>query len=337
VAICSTYRSSPESSDRLTGTERRGAAGSVRPMGDGPTIDREPTSAFDRAIAGTRRALPATGTAAASGGGESDNRATYDVAVDPTWTIGDKPNGGYLLAMLARAAVVTAGAIEGPDHPHPLGATAHYISAPAPGPAEVQVEVLRRGRQFSQVRARLVKDGFVRVEASFTLGRLDAAAEPWWTDRTVPLATPIERCTRTPVDGGINGLRLPLMAHLDQRLDPAVVGVPRGVTTGRAEVLAWSSLADGRAPDPLSLLLAIDAVPPATVGLGTMGWVPTLSLTAYVRALPAPGPLLVHERAHLVEGALVDEACDVWDSRGRLVAQATQLAAVRTGATGTVS
>ena len=32
----------------------------------------------------------------------------------------------------------------------------------------------------------------------------------------------------------------------------------------------------------------------------------------------------------LVEGNLVDEECEVWDARGRLVAQATQLAAVRT-------
>jgi hypothetical protein len=58
--------------------------------------------------------------------------------------------------------------------------------------------------------------------------------------------------------------------------------------------------------------------------------VPTLSLTAYVRSLPAPGPLLAHQRARLVEDDLVDEVCDIWDSRGRLVAQATQLAAVRT-------
>ena len=38
----------------------------------------------------------------------------------------------------------------------------------------------------------------------------------------------------------------------------------------------------------------------------------------------------VRQRAGLVEGGLVDEECEVWDSRGRLVAQARQLAAVRT-------
>ena len=279
------------------------------PAGDG-------ASAFDRAIAGALRSA-------------YEGEATYDVVVDPGWTIGDKPNGGYLLALLGRAAVATAAGVEGPDHPHPLSATVHYISSPSPGPAEVRAEVLRRGRQFSQIRARLVKDGFVRVEASFTLGRLDAGAEPWWTDATPPRATPHERCPRS-TPAGTGALHLPLMDKIDLRLDPAVVDVTRRTVTGRGEHWGWWSLADGRDPDPLSLLLAVDALPPATIGLGTVGWVPTLSLTAYVRGLPAPGPLLVHIRARLVEHDLVDETCDVWDSRGRLVAQATQLAAVRT-------
>jgi hypothetical protein len=39
---------------------------------------------------------------------------------------------------------------------------------------------------------------------------------------------------------------------------------------------------------------------------------------------------VVRQRARLVESGTVDESCDVWDSRGRLVAQATQLAGIRT-------
>ena len=40
---------------------------------------------------------------------------------------------------------------------------------------------------------------------------------------------------------------------------------------------------------------------------------------------------MVRQRARLVQADLVDEVCHVWDSRGRLVAQATQLAGVRVG------
>jgi hypothetical protein len=73
----------------------------------------------------------------------------------------------------------------------------------------------------------------------------------------------------------------------------------------------------------------VDALPPVTFNLGAPGWVPTLELTAYVRARPAPGPLQIRQRGRLVVDGRLDEVCDVWDSEGRLVAQATQLAGVR--------
>lgn len=284
-----------------------------------------------------------TGTGADAGGGvvgESGfDRATavagrpggdgvFDVAIDAGWSIGAVPNGGYQLALLGRAAVAAAGEVEGPEHPHVLAATAQYVAPSPVGPAEVRTEVLRRGRRVSQVRTRLVADGRTSVDVSFTVGRLDPAAEPWWTDAAMPAATPFADCPRTPPIGD-SQLPLPLMDQIDQRIDP-VHRFGFGRPTGSGQFWAWLAFPDGRPHDPLSLLLAVDAVPPATVGLGTVGWVPTLALTAYVRAVPAPGPVLVHQRARLVEDELVDEVCDVWDRRGRLVAQATQLAAVRT-------
>jgi hypothetical protein len=54
-------------------------------------------------------------------------------------------------------------------------------------------------------------------------------------------------------------------------------------------------------------------------------------LTVYVRALPVPGPVRVLQRAQLIAGQRVDEACFIWDGTGRLVAQGTQLAGIRLG------
>ena len=259
--------------------------------------------------------------------------AVYAIDVDPDWTIGDKPNGGYLLATLARAAVATVRSIEGPDHPHPVTATAHYVASPPLGPAEAHLEVLRRGRRMSQARARLVRDdGSPCVEATFTLGRHAPATEPWWSDVAAPDLPPRGDCARLP---GVapTGVALPIMQHVDVRLDPAVMGFASGQPSGAGELRGWLRFADGRPPDPLALLFAVDALPPATFDLAMSGWVPTLELTAYVRGVPAPGPLLVRQRAGLVEADLVDEVCHVWDSRGRLVAQATQLAGMRVGDT----
>ena len=283
--------------------------------------DETGSFAFDRAIA----VAPLT-----AAGGPAAGAAVYDAVVDNGYSIGDKPNGGYLLALLARAAVATAATVEGLVHGHPVAATAQYVAAPEAGPAEVHAEVLRRGRRLSQVRARLVQGGSVRVEAVFTLGQLDAAAEPWWDDVPMPAFTPEAECARN-TSPGPGGVPLPITERVEVRLDPQVTGFARGRPTGHGEVRGWMRFTDGRPPDPFGLLLAVDVLPPATFDLGTTGWVPTLSLTAYVRAVPAPGPLAVRQWARLVQSELVDEGCDVWDSRGRLVAQATQLAAVRVG------
>lgn len=259
-----------------------------------------------------------------------EGNAVHDVDVDAGWTIGDKPIGGYLLATIARAAIDTTAAVEGPAHPHALAAVASYVGPPALGAAAVHSEVLRRGRGMSQVRGRLVQDGATRVEATFTLGRLRAEAEPWWGGEPAPEMAVTGPQRRSPA-AGPGGMHLPIMDRVDIRLDPSTAGFVSGRPAGVGELRARLSFADGRAPDPLALLYAVDALPPATFDIGgTTGWVPTLSLTAYVRALPAPGPLVVRQRAGLVEARTVDEVCEVWDSRGRLVAQATQLAAIRT-------
>lgn len=279
---------------------------------------REATHEFDRATAVLLRHA------------DDEGAAVHDVDVDADWSIGDKPNGGYLLATMARAAVEATAAVEGPDHPHALSAAAAYVRPPSPGPAEVHSEVLRRGRGMSQVRARLVQDGTLRVDATFTVGRLRADAEPWWGGEAVPATADVPAEGRTPTVGP-GGVHLPIMERVDIRLDPATAGFALGQPAGVGEIRARLRFADGRAPDPLALLYAVDALPPATFDLaGTTGWVPTLSLSVYVRAVPAPGPLVVRHRAGLVEARTVDEVCHVWDSRGRLVAQATQLAGIRT-------
>lgn len=253
--------------------------------------------------------------------------ARYEAGLDERWTIVGKPNGGYLLALMARAALcelttVTAG------QPHVLAASAHYLRAPSPGGAEVVVDVLRTGRSMSQVRARLEQDGQACVEALLTVGALDPAAEPWWQDREPVPLPPETDCLRVPAEQP-GQARIALYDEIEALLDPVNLGFTTGQPGGTGELRGWLRFRDGHEPDALTLLFAVDCFPPATLDLGSRGWVPTLELSAYVRALPAPGPLRVRQRARLVEGGLVDEVCEIWDARGRLVAQGTQLARVQ--------
>ncbi len=257
--------------------------------------------------------------------------ATFDVDIDPGWTVGPKPNGGYLLAAIGRAAT-TAVTAAGTDHRHVLAATSHYLRAPDTGPAEVTVAILRTGRSASQARATLSQDDVPCVDAVFTLGSLptpDAAPAPWWTGPEPFDVAPIDDCFRIPATSPGGDFTVPIMERSDLRLDPEVLGFAGGTPSGRGDLRGWISFADGRPADPLALLFFLDALPPATFELARTGWVPTLSLTAYVRAWPAPGPLRVRQHVQSVDHDRIDEVCELWDSTGRLVGQATQLAGIR--------
>lgn len=249
----------------------------------------------------------------------------FEALVDPLWAVGDKPNGGYLLAMLARAAVASV------DHEHVVTASVHYLHSPDAGPVEIETTVLRKGRSADHVRATLLQDGRLCVEATLMVGRLEEGTTPFW-DGGAPARPSADR------EGGVRapgitptGMRVPIMEQVDLRLDPATLGFGAGTPSGSGELRGWLAFLDEAPFDPISLLYAVDSFPPATLEIAPTGWVPTLEMTTYVRALPVPGPLTILHRAQVVEAQRVDEATFVWDSAGRFVAQATQLAAIRLG------
>jgi acyl-CoA thioesterase len=256
-------------------------------------------------------------TAVAAEGGRR-----YGATVDAGWTVGGRPNGGYLLALATRAALAEAA------RPDPLAVSAHYLSPPAPGPAWVAVTLLRAGRSVSVLRATLTQDAATRLELLVSAGQLDGAVEPLWRAEGPPRLPPPDQCVpgRSEMP---NGMRVPLLDHLEVRLDPGTSGWAFGRPAGRAEMRGWVRFHDGRPPDALALLQAVDALPPVSFELGVMAWAPTLELTAYVRRRPAPGWLACVAHGRLLDGGWFDEEAEVWDERGALVAQSRQLAGAR--------
>jgi acyl-coenzyme A thioesterase PaaI-like protein len=260
---------------------------------------------------------------------EPTGDGAFAMEVDAGFTVGPKPNGGYLLAAAARAAGLAL-ADAGSDHRDPLAASAHYLRAPDPGPAEIRTEVLRLGRGASHVRTTLSAGGKACVDATFTIGTLpDPAPAPFWSGIDPVEVPPREDCVRLEARREGMPFTVSIMDRSDVRLDPAVLGFATGNPSGRADLRGWISFADDRPADPLGLLFFLDALPPATFELAPTGWVPTLSLTAYVRARPAPGPLRIRQRARVVQDGRFDEVCEIWDATGCLVGEATQLAAIR--------
>lgn len=254
----------------------------------------------------------------------ADGIFAADVSGD--WTINAKPNGGYLLAMLGRAA------IECTPHPHVLTASAHYVRSPDPGPITIEVQVLRIGRSASQVRARMTQDGHDCVESLVTTSTVpDSSSSPYWTAGLPELwPATFDDCIRIPSQSP-TGMRVAMADQVDLRIDPATLGFASGKPGGGGALRGWLALPGDEPFDPVSLVFAVDAFPPGTFEVEVTGWVPTLELTVYVRALPVPGPVRILQKAQLIDGQRFDEACFVWDSSDRLVAQGTQLAGIRLG------
>ncbi len=249
----------------------------------------------------------------------------FDADIDPEWTIGGKPNGGYLLAMLGRGATWMS------THDHVIAASAHFLRSPDPGPVTIETEVLRNGKSASQVRARMTQGDTPCVEALMTTSHLDQGTQPYW-ERGLPAlsSTGLEESVRL-VPALPSGQRVAIMEQVEVHLEPESRAFIGGRPTGRGELRGWLVLPDEEVFDPTSLLFAVDAFPPATFDIEFSGWVPTLELSVYVRALPAPGPVRILQRAQLIDAQRVDEVCFVWDGTGRLVAQGTQLAGIRLG------
>jgi acyl-CoA thioesterase len=257
----------------------------------------------------------------------------YDAALGEGWRIGGGVNGGVLLAIAARALAAEFGAADGdrPAHPDPLAISAYYLTPGTPGPATVRTSVVRRGRAVSTGQASLLQDdgqgGEVeRVRFLATYGDLASVDGDLTTSAQPPDLPPPDRCVSAAQAPPDFLKHASLLQRLDMRLDPATTGWAVGKPSGNGVIRGWLRMADGREPDPLLLLLAVDALPPVAFELGLPGWTPTLELTAHVRARPAPGWLRVSLTNRTLAGGFLEEDAEVWDSEGRLVALSRQLA-----------
>src|SRR5690606_18345916 len=88
----------------------------------------------------------------------------YETVLDGGYAIAGALNGGYLLAVLARAAV------DASPHAHPVSTAANFHRVSKAGPAEVLVEPRKEGRTAASSRVTLVQDGRPVVDALVTTG-----------------------------------------------------------------------------------------------------------------------------------------------------------------------
>ncbi|WP_033291065.1 thioesterase family protein [Amycolatopsis jejuensis] len=246
---------------------------------------------------------------------------TFTATLRADWSIAAHPHGGFLMAMLAKAA---AGVLHerGDATVEPLAVSADFLHAPALGPVLLRTDVRKVGRRASVVAVSLEQRGRSCVEARVTTGRLPMR-RPEWTDLPQMPAEPPAGALALGAETSEGPFHL--AASCDVRVDQATAGFLAGRAGDPPRLRLWARPRIGHA-DVYFALLAGDLNPPVVANLGRIGWAPTVQLTALLRTRPAPGWLRIVVESRSLHEAWFDSDATVVDAQGRLVAQARQLA-----------
>ena len=206
----------------------------------------------------------------------------YAATVMPGWDIAGATDGGYLMAIAARAVLAETGRAD------PLTMTAHYLEPARPGPVVAQVETLRAGRRRTAAAVRLTDEaGRLLLSSLAVVGEQAPTTEqpaPVVSDGAPPALPPPQQCV--PVEPTTT-FPPPFMGRVRLRLHPADAGVFTGVPSGTALMRGWFALSEHEPLSSTAVLLAADSFPPPVFNADLpVSWTPTVELTVHVRARP---------------------------------------------------
>jgi acyl-CoA thioesterase len=255
----------------------------------------------------------------------------YRAVVSDEWNAPVLPHGGIITALALRAMAVELNA---PDEVLRSLTTVFAAQVP-PGPVDIDVTVLRRGRTMSQatatVRSTGAHSGHSAV-AVFGVGR--AGFE--FTEITAPVVAPPEQCPsfRDPLPEGVTGF--PPATFWDRVESRVAVGHAPwdDWEPSSSERVYWyrfddPPVQDDGALDPLAVVTLCDTMPGAVgerMGPGLPMWFgPSADLTVHVLGRATSPWLLAHNRARHAGDGYASVETALWDPAQGLVAYATQM------------
>ena len=262
----------------------------------------------------------------------------YRAQLAEAWVLAMACQGGLLAALAGRAAEAELGTGQPLRSIHGL-----FVRPVAPGPVDVTVEVLRRGRSMSQVRAEVRSaDDHAGYEALAVFGGPRAMGFAF-TELVPPEVPAPDACPAfhdpPPPEAGIEWDG-PLPFWRDVLEGRAARGTPPWIDspTGPAEVVDWFRFHAGDpvvpdgSMDPLGLLVMADVMPGAVFQgrprPAERLFAPSVDLSVQLFGPATPGWILAHARAHHAGDGYASAEMALWDPRGEggpsLVAWAAQ-------------
>ncbi len=218
-----------------------------------------------------------------------------------------------------------------------------FVAKVSDGPVSIRVEVLRRGRSMSHLRAEVANPGAPRGHVTTAI--FGAPREGFaFTDLAPPAGTPApDECPsfRDPPPAGVTTFE-PMRFWSERVEGRAAIGhAPwEDYVPDRAERAFWyrfdeAPWQDDCSLDPLALVVLADTMPGAVAemaGPGPRTWfAPSVDLTVHLLDACRSAWVLAHNRARHAGDGYASADMALWDcgergtSAPRLVAYATQL------------
>ena len=271
---------------------------------------------------------------------ESQGNGSYGAHIDDAWNLRPLPQGGVVTALALRAMERELA------DPTQTIRTLHtsFVAQVAHGPVDIEVELLRRGRSMSHLRAEVRNPATRRGHLTTAIfgGRRQGFE---FTDIAPPPDVPHPDDCPSFRDGPPEGVQLPFepMRFWEERVEGRpVLGHPpwEDYEPERAERANWHRfddppwLDDGTI-DPMSLVVLVDTMPGAVgemVGPSDRPWfAPSVDLTVHVLGECRSPWVLAHNTARFAGDGYASADMSLWDygpghdQEPRLVAYATQL------------
>jgi acyl-CoA thioesterase len=263
----------------------------------------------------------------------------YEAVVDSSWNLRPLPQGGVVSALALRAMGETLA------EPSQILRSLHttFVTQVSSGPVSIDVELLRRGRSMSHLRAEVVNQGAERGHV--TTGVFGSSRRGFdFTDLVPPPDVPRPadcRSFRDPPPPGVE--RFDPMPFWERHVEGrAVLGhAPwEEYVPDRAEAVLWyrfdePPFLDDGTIDPLGLVVLADTMPGAVgekVRQQNGNWfAPSIDLTVHLLDHCRSPWVLAHNRARFAGDGYASADMALWDcgmegsDPPRLVAYATQM------------
>jgi acyl-CoA thioesterase len=263
----------------------------------------------------------------------------YRATIDPLWNLRPLPQGGIVSAIALRAMADTL------DDPTQSVRSLHtaFCGQVPDGEVEVAVDLLRRGRSVSQLRAEVSPSGAERGHLTTAIFGADRPGFDFVDLRPPSEVIPPDACRswREPLPPEVEDfVSLSFWSEIVEGRTVSGHAPWEDYVPERAERVMWyrfdeAPLLDDGTIDPFALVVLADTMPGAVnerVGRSARPWfAPSIDLTVHLLDICRSPWVLAHNRARFAGHGYASADMALWDcgpegtAEPRLVAYATQL------------